>query len=116
MTTRPKVCFLLPLLDEPPVPTNIDIEIACNNRISVTIEATNESLQTSKSIPVLSLSKAIEQQTRENSRLRQELVYLYRKYILSLYTFKELSKIKERLEIIVINFYKLIKKIEDKYI
>lgn len=72
IATRPKARFLLPPSHGPPAPTNVDIEIARNNGTSVATEAINGNLQASKSKPTLSLSRAVEQRTPENGRLRQE--------------------------------------------
>ena len=62
--------------DQPPTPTPIDAEIARNHGTSVAIEATNESLQASKTAPTPSLSEIIDHRTRENGRLRQQLAHL----------------------------------------
>ncbi|PVH69549.1 hypothetical protein DL98DRAFT_438878 [Cadophora sp. DSE1049] len=62
--------------DKPPKPTAIDIEIARNKGTFVAIEATNKSLQASKSDLTPSFSEIIKQKTKENSRLREQLAHL----------------------------------------
>ena len=78
---KPKIRLILPESesDTPPRPTAIDIEIARNKGTTVAIEATNENLQASKSDPTPSLSEMIEQVTRENGRLREQLAHLQAK-------------------------------------
>lgn len=70
---RPRPRLTLQMSDRPLTPTPIDVKIARNKGTSVAIEATNESLQASKTAQTLSLLEMIEQKTRENGRLRQEL-------------------------------------------
>ncbi|KAH8683380.1 hypothetical protein BGZ60DRAFT_368887, partial [Tricladium varicosporioides] len=78
--------------DYPPTPTSIDTKIALNNKTSVAIEATNESLQASKTIPTPSLSEIIDQRTKENSRLRHELAYEQSKQGVSLSTLEKVGR------------------------
>jgi hypothetical protein len=59
--------------DQPLTLTPVDAEIACNNKTLVAIKATSENMQAFKIDYTPSLFKIINQRTRENSRLRQEL-------------------------------------------
>lgn len=73
---RPKGIRLNTLrLDGPPPPNPIDIEIGRNNGSTVALEATPERVQASKRMPIPTLSQRIEELTRENSHLRQEVAY-----------------------------------------
>lgn len=103
--SRPRIALLGS--DQPPTPTPIDAEIARNNGISVAIEATNENMQASKTIQTPSLSEMIEQKTRENGRLRQELAYQQRKQGAGLYLLEEVRLVVERLQQAVIEYQRL---------
>ena len=106
---------MLPASDGPPAPTNVDIEIARNNGTTVAMEATDNSLQASKSISTFSLSPTIEQRIRENGRLRLELAYQHRKHEANLYLLEEVRPAVERLRLVAIRFQKLLKEIEDEF-
>ena len=106
---KPKIRLMLPESesDKPPKPTAIDIEIARNKGTSVAIEATNESLQASKSDPTPSLSEMIEQKTRENGRLTEELAHLHRKQGPYTYLMEKVTLAMKDLEQAVIEYYRL---------
>lgn len=89
--SKPRITLLES--DQPPTPTPIDAKIAHNNGTSVAIEATNESLQASKTVPTPSLSEIIEQRTRENGRLRHELAYQQRKQAIDLSTLEKVGRV-----------------------
>jgi hypothetical protein len=72
-------------IDGPPTPTPLDFENARNKETTAKIEATNERLQASKTAPTPSLSESIEQQTRVNGRLRQQLLQEHQKQAPVLY-------------------------------
>jgi hypothetical protein len=93
--------------DGPPTPTPINFEIARNNGTTVAIEATNERLQASKIAPTPSLSEIIEQQTRENGRLKEELRDEQRKQGPGLYLAKEVTLALEILQRAMIEYRKL---------
>ncbi|KAH8799650.1 hypothetical protein F5884DRAFT_810764 [Xylogone sp. PMI_703] len=96
-------------------PTPVDIEIARNKGTSVAIEATNESLQASKDDPTPSLSEMIEQKTRENGRLRQELAYLQRKQGASVFLTEKVNLVIEELYQAVMEHQRLETTIEDEF-
>ena len=77
------------------------------------IEATPEKLQASKEMPTPSLSQMIEQLTRENGYLRQELAYQYKMRDASMYLLEETKFVFERLRMAVITFRKVQKEIEE---
>lgn len=106
---RPKIRLLLPELgsDLPPGPTPIDIEIARNRGTTIAIEATNESLQASKNDPTPSLSEMIEQTTRENGRLREELAHLQKKQGPNTFLLDKVTFVMKELEQAVIEYYRL---------
>jgi len=80
-------------IDGPPTPTPLGFENARNKETTVKIEATNERIQASKTAPTPSLSEIIEQQTRINSRLRQELLREHQKQAPVLYFSERASEI-----------------------
>src|SRR2546430_8559384 len=112
---RPKLRLSPPTPDGPPTPTAIDIEIADNQGSTMAIETTPEKLQASKKMPTPSLSQMIEQLTRENGYLRQELAYQYRMRDASMYLLEETRFVVERLRMAVITFRKVQKEIEDEF-
>ena len=63
------------MFNRPLAPTLINAEIARNNKTLVAIKATSKNIQAFKTAYTLSLFKIINQRTRENSQLRQELNY-----------------------------------------
>jgi hypothetical protein len=93
--------------DRPPRPTPIDVEIARNKGTSVAIEATNESLQASKSDPTPSLSDMIEQTTRENGRLREQLAHVQAKLGPGTFLLDKVTLLMKELEQVVIEYYRL---------
>ncbi|KAH9204860.1 hypothetical protein DL95DRAFT_318631 [Leptodontidium sp. 2 PMI_412] len=98
---------MLQVADRPPTPTPVDVEIARNKGTSVAIEATNESLQASKTAQTPSLSEMIEQKTRENGRLRQELACQQRKQGAGLYLLEEVRLVVEKLQQAIIDYQRL---------
>lgn len=60
----------------PARPSRIDLAIAEAHGSTVALDTSNEALQTLKTMPTPSLKEMIEQKTRENGRLREELAYL----------------------------------------
>lgn len=96
--------LIIPVSDRPPAPTPIDAEIARNNGTSVAIEATSENMQASKTAYTPSLSEIIDQRTRENGRLRQELDHKQSKLGASVDLLEELRMIVERLQQAIINY------------
>jgi hypothetical protein len=95
---------MIPVSDQPPAPTPIDAEIARNNGTSVAIEATSENMQASKTAYTPSLSEIIDQRTRENGRLRQELEHKQSKLGASVDLLEELRMIVERLQQAINNY------------
>jgi hypothetical protein len=89
--SRPRIKLLES--DQPPTPTSIDAKIAQNNGSSVAIEATSESIQSSKIVPTPSLSEIIDQRTRENGRLRYEVAYQQRIQEAGLFTLGEVGRV-----------------------
>jgi hypothetical protein len=96
--------LMIPVSDQPPAPTPIDAEIARNNGTSVAIEATSENMQASKTAYTPSLSEIIDQRTRENGRLRQELEHKQSKLGASVDLLEELRMIVERLQQAINNY------------
>jgi len=99
--------------DGPPTPSDVDIKIAHNKGRSVAIEATNENLQAFKNIPTPSLSETIEQRTRENGRLRQELAYEHRKHAANKLFLEKVRRTIEHLQLAVIDLDSCFKEIEN---
>jgi len=98
--------------DGPPALTPVDIEIARNQGSSVAIEATLENLQAAKRLPITSISETIEQKTRENGQLRQELAYEKRKSKSSIYLLEEVKLVVASLQQAIITFQKLNRNME----
>ena len=48
---RIKIYLLLPTSNGPLTPTTADIEISCNDKLSIVIKATKDKLQISKEMP-----------------------------------------------------------------
>jgi len=67
---RQRLCIKLVDSVQPPTLTSIDAKIPHNHGTSIAIEATNKSLQASKTALTPSLSKIIEHRTRENGQLK----------------------------------------------
>jgi hypothetical protein len=114
---RPKIRLRLPesRSDRPPSPTAIDDEIARHKGTSVAIEATKESLQASKNFTTPSLSEIIEEKTRENGRLREQLDHALKKQALGTYLEQRATQAKEILEEGVTEYRRLLAIINDKH-
>ena len=82
---------------QPPTPSSLDILIGHNRGSSVALEATPARLQASKKTPKPNLSQEIEQLTRENGYLRQELAYHQKMHEASLRLARETQDVVERL-------------------
>jgi hypothetical protein len=95
---------MIPVSDRPHVPTPIDAEISRNKGTTVAIEATSENMQASKTAYTPSLSEIIDQRTRENGRLREELMNKQGKLGASVDLFEELRMIVEKLQQALINY------------
>ena len=93
--------------DGPPEPTPLDIEIARNNGTTVALEATQKRLQASKRNPPPSLLQMVEQRTRENGQLRQQIAYLQRKNSAAVYLQEEIKYVDNLLGQALINFHDL---------
>jgi len=98
--------------DGPPGLTPVDIEIARNQGSSVAIEATPENLQAAKRLPITSISETIEQKTRENGQLRQQLAYEIRRNKSSIFLLEEVKRAVDSLQQAIITFQKLNRNIE----
>jgi hypothetical protein len=96
--------LMIPVSDRPHAPTPIDTEISRNKGTTVAIEATSENMQASKTAYTPSLSEIIDQRTRENGRLRQELANKQGKLGASVDLFQELRMIVEKLQQALINY------------
>lgn len=114
---RPKIRLLLPESgsDRPPSPTAIDNEILRHKGTSVAIEATKESLQASKTFTTPSLSEIIEEKTRENGRLREELDHALKKQAIGMYLEQKTTQAKEILEEAATEYRRLLGIINDKH-
>jgi hypothetical protein len=113
---RPKIRLMLPESepDVPPKPSPLDVEIARNKGTSVAVEATKESLQESKNDPTPSLSEMIEQKTRENGRLREELAHQQRKQGPNTYLLDKVTLAIEGLHEAVIEYHRFMNIIEEE--
>jgi hypothetical protein len=96
--------LIIPVSDRPLAPTPINAKIARNNGTLVAIKATSENMQASKTAYTPSLSKIIDQRTRENGQLRQELNHKQSKLRASVDLLKELRMIVKRLQQAIINY------------
>jgi hypothetical protein len=101
--------------DAPPKPTAVDAEIARSGGSSVAIEATKERSQASKNITTPSLSQIIEQRTRENGQLRQELLYEQRRHSASMYLLEEVKMGVKSLQQALINFQQIYMEVENEF-
>lgn len=102
-TQQPK----LKLLDGPPELTPVDAEIARHQGSSVAIDTSQKSLQAAKKMPTASLSQTVEELTRENGRLREELAYWQRRDGASLYLLGEVKDAVGSLQQAIVNFQRI---------
>ncbi|KAK4031669.1 hypothetical protein C8A01DRAFT_21157, partial [Parachaetomium inaequale] len=92
--------------DRPPTPSSIDIAIGRRNGLTIALDITQNTLQESKTRPTPSLKEMIETLSKENGRLREELVYYCNLQKLIEELRQEVNYATNRLNIAVYNFQK----------
>jgi len=97
---------------QPSMSSSLDILIGYNVGSSVMLEATLERLQASKKNPRPTLSQEIEQLTRENGYLRQELTYHHKMHEASIRLAWETQDVVERLRRAVFDYRNTQKEID----
>ncbi|KAI9763355.1 MAG: hypothetical protein M1840_000547 [Geoglossum simile] len=100
--------------DRPPPLTSIDIEIGRNRGSSVALEASPARLQASKKTPIPSLSQRIEELTKENGNLRQEVLFHQKMQTAITYLQQDTEYAVKRLNQAVADFSKARKVAEDE--
>ena len=106
---KPKIRLMLPKLEFNKLlkPIAIDIEIACNKKISVIIKVINKSLQAFKSDLTSSFLEMIKQKIKENGWLTEKLIHLHRKQGLYTYFMEKVTLAMKDLKQAVIEYYRL---------
>lgn len=94
------------IMDRPAAPRPIDKAIAQVHGSSVALDATRDNLNASKLLPTPSLKELIEEKTRENGRLREELAYLQQIQQLGDHLREEVEYVTERLHLAISSFRK----------
>lgn len=96
-------------------PTSVDIIIGYNLGSSIALEATPAWLQASKRRPQPALSEEIKRLTRENSSLRQELVYHYIIQDASIDLARKITNIMDSLRQALYDYKTSQRKIDDEF-
>jgi hypothetical protein len=99
----------------PPALNHIDILLSRNNGSSIAIDASQEHLQASKTLPALSAEDNIIELNRVQGRLRRELTYSYELNNLGRDLVDEVDYVVERLRIAIINFKQGQKDVENEF-
>ena len=91
-------------IHQPAPPRKIDREIAAARGSTVALDATRERLEAHKTTHTPSLKEIIESKTRENGRLRAEVVYLQSLGRLGEELRNEVDYVSERLRLALMNY------------
>jgi hypothetical protein len=97
----------------PPPLTPLDIEIGRNQGSSVGLEARPARLQETKHMPIPTLSKRIEELTRENGHLRQEVGFYQKMQSAVMLLQEDAEQVIEKLSLAIMGFRQAQKEAED---